>query len=175
MNPLQHPAGTRPALKGEDTRGFLIQRDRCQRGYGDISFWRKSINDSGSHLDSDAFSKMYNMQSEGLNPYQLISMQMQGLASLLDALSHIYQQTSMHLRDWPPLVLEAGAEWMFNSHLSADPHCNMLSCSTLVNYQHLPLLANLRASLFLVPRHGKSAFPPLIPKKHHYEASHVTQ
>jgi len=58
------------------------------------------------------------MQSEGWNPYQLIAMQMRVLAPLPNALSQIYQQTSTHLSDQPPRVLEAGAEWMFRSDLS---------------------------------------------------------
>ena len=45
-------------------------------------------------------------------------MQTQVLAPLPDALSQIYQQTSTHMSDQPPRVLEAGAERMFRSDLS---------------------------------------------------------
>ena len=58
------------------------------------------------------------MRSEGRNPYQLIAMQTQVLAPLPDALSQIYQQTSTHMSDQHPRVLEAGAERMFRSDLS---------------------------------------------------------
>ena len=79
-----------------------------------------------------------------------------------------HKYTSKHPHTWVISLLgfrRQGRNWCSAQIFLHGSHCNMLSHCGPVNYHHLPKQSLLKDSLFLAPRHRKSASSlPLITK-----------